>query len=327
MSEISKQGTDQRTLQALTWVADVLGAGPVVLQPVSGDASFRRYFRFEHQGQSIILMDAPPDMEDSAPFVEIAGRLRSAGLRAPEILHFDLASGFGLLQDFGDTLYRELITPDSADTWFPELFDILEGMAQQVDPAGLPDYDADFLRFELDLFTGWYLDRHKVHRLSQAEQKTWNEACERLVESALDQPLVFVHRDFHSCNLLHTDAGAGIIDFQDGMHGPLSYDFISLVWDRYIAWPRDKLEKWMVDMHARLQPACTVQEWIRACDWMGLQRNLKIVGIFTRLHYRDGKPGYLEMIPHFYRYILDVLPLYSEFDALRQLLETPECAP
>jgi hypothetical protein len=136
-----------------------------------------------------------------------------------------------------------------------------------------------------------------------------------------------VHRDFHSCNLLETGGGTGIIDFQDALLGPVSYDFISLVWDRYIAWPRERLEAWMADMHRRLGLDCSREEWVRQCDWMGLQRNIKIVGIFARLRYRDGKSGYLKMLPLFYRYLLDVLPRYPEFDDFRRILEQDECAP
>jgi len=147
------------------------------------------------------------------------------------------------------------------------------------------------------------------------------------VESAQSQPQVFVHRDFHSCNLLDTPDGPGIIDFQDGVRGPVSYDFVSLVWDRYISWPRGTLERWMGEIHSILPVECSPEEWIRYCDLMGLQRNLKIVGIFARLKHRDGKQGYVEMIPRFYRYLLDVLPGYPEFRDFQNMLELDECAP
>ncbi len=299
----------------------------VQLQPVSGDASFRRYFRFMADGRSIILMDAPPEKEDSAPFVDIAGRLRQAGLKAPAILEFDLRQGFGLLEDFGDTLYRELIHEESAGALFPELFDVLDGMARRVTTHGLPQYDEAALAVELDLFKTWYLDRHKGRPMQGDELVAWQNVCRLLIDSALEQPQTFVHKDFHSCNLLRTDDGPGIIDFQDGLRGPISYDFISLVWDRYVAWPREQIESWMRAIHERLPVDCSYREWVRYCDWMGLQRNLKIVGIFARLRHRDGKQGYVEMIPRFYQYLLDVLPRYSEFDDFRQLLEQTECAP
>ncbi len=272
-------------------------------------------------------MDAPPEKENSAPFVDIASRLRSAGLKAPAILEFDLDLGFGLLEDFGDTLYRELITRQSAGEIFTDLFAVLESMAHRVDSAGLPHYGETALTKELDLFTDWYLERHRQRPLSSEERAIWEHVCRLLTASALEQPQVFVHRDFHSCNLLRTPDGPGIIDFQDGVRGPVSYDFVSLVWDRYITWPREQLEAWMNQMHASLPVECSADEWIRWCDWMGLQRNLKIVGIFARLEHRDGKDGYVEMIPRFYRYLLDVLPRYPEFREFHLLLEQDSCAP
>lgn len=317
----------RRELQAADWAADTLGLPRVELHAVSGDASFRRYFRLRARGQTLILMDAPPEQEDSAPFVDIAGRLRSAGLHAPAVFHFDLQRGFGLLEDFGDTLYRELLDESSVDRIFPELFDVLEGMVRRVDTAGLPDYDGHRLRSEMDLFVDWYLRRHRQRQLSARESAEWDSVCERLIESAHGQPQAFVHKDFHSCNLLQTASGPGLIDFQDAVRGPVSYDLVSLVWDRYISWPRERLESWMLQLRPRLAPQLSAEEWLRCCDWMGLQRNLKIVGIFARLRYRDRKTGYLEMIPRFYRYLLDVLPRYPEFAEFLRLVEAAECAP
>jgi aminoglycoside/choline kinase family phosphotransferase len=299
----------------------------VALSPVSGDASFRRYFRLAAGGRSLILMDAPPDREDSRPFVDIAQRLRAAGLNAPEILRFDLERGFGLLEDFGDTLYREIFSAESADALMPGLLDVLEGMAARVDCTGLPVYGEAVLQAEMDLFTDWYLERHRGRPLRGSERALWAGLCGRLIESAQAQPQVFVHKDFHSCNLLHTPRGPGLIDFQDGLRGPLSYDLVSLLWDRYIAWPRRRLEDWMEQARLRIGAGIAPAEWVRCCEWMGLQRNLKIVGIFARLRYRDGKQGYLELIPRFYRYLLDVLPRYPVFHEFHGLLEQAECAP
>ena len=314
---------------AAAWAAAELGLARVALEPVSGDASFRRYFRIREPGagRSLILMDAPPRVESSRPFADIAARLRAAGLNAPEILRFDFEQGFGLLEDFGDTLYRDLLDEDTVDQLFPGLFTVLAGMARRVDASNLPAYDERVLQAELDLFTDWYLQRHRQYPLDGSAAALWADLCGKLVESAMRQPQVFVHKDFHSCNLLQTPRGPGIIDFQDGLKGPVSYDLVSLLWDRYLAWPRDRLEDWMRAVHPRLAPDIGAAEWIRCCDWMGLQRNLKIVGIFARLKYRDGKQGYVEMIPRFYQYLLDVLPRYPEFDAFHRLLEQAECAP
>ena len=318
----------ERARQAASWAASKLAKERVHLETVSGDASFRRYFRIRDGRQSLIVMDARPDKEDSAPFVDIAHRLRDAGLRAPRIIHFDLQQGFGLLEDFGDTLYRDIIDSATIDELMPGLLDVLETMARKVDPEGLPRYHSLKLQQELALFPDWYLRVHKKRPFTHMEWLMWSDFCVALIRSANRQPHVFVHRDFHSCNLLRTEDGqAGIIDFQDGVYGPLSYDLVSLLWDRYIAWPRERLEDWMMTFHRRLELDCEPESWIRWCDLMGLQRNLKIVGIFARLCYRDGKTGYLEMIPRFYDYLLDVLPRYPEFDEFQQLLEQTECAP
>ena len=319
--------TDQRQLAAASWAAEVMDLERVCLVPVSGDASFRRYFRFDGVSRSIILMDAPPDKENSAPFIDIAGRLRTAGLKAPDIIRFDLERGFGLLEDFGDTLYRDIISEESVDDLFPGLFGVLEGMADRVNKSDLPLYSEKTLLQELGLFRTWYLELHRQRPLRNGEVAVWEQVCRLLTESALEQPRVFVHKDFHSSNLLQTTGGPGIIDFQDGMQGPVSYDFVSLIWDRHIAWKREKLEQWMLDVHTILPVTCSPGEWIRYCDWMGLQRNLKIVGIFARLCHRDGKNGYVEMIPRFYQYLLDVLPIYPEFQKFHLMLEQNECAP
>jgi aminoglycoside/choline kinase family phosphotransferase len=323
----SHKTQQRRQRAAAAWAAAALGLDQVELEAVSGDASFRRYFRLRPPGRSLILMDAPPDREDSAPFVDIAKRLRAGGLKAPEIIRFDLQQGFGLLEDFGDTLYRDVLDQDSVDDLFPGLFAILEGMAARVDARGLPPYGVDLLQAELDLFPDWYLERHRTRPFSGEERRLWANLCHTLIGSAGRQPQVFVHKDFHSCNLLQTEDGPGIIDFQDGVLGPVSYDLVSLLWDRYIAWPRARLLEWMADVRPRLAPGVAAEEWVRYCDLMGLQRNLKIVGIFARLYYRDGKRGYLEMIPRFYQYLLDVLPLYPEFRSIHLLLERAECAP
>ncbi len=319
---------DPRLGLAATWAAETLGLNEVKLEPVSADASFRRYFRLNNGDHSIILMDAPPDRETSEPFVDIDQRLREAGMNAPEILHFDFELGFGLLEDFGDTLYRDILDEQSVDELFPPLFTTLEDMARRVDTGKLPAYDALVLQQEMELFPDWYLRVHRKRPFTTADRLLWNETCAGLIRSAREQPQVFVHRDFHSCNILLTDSGTpGIIDFQDAVSGPLSYDFISLLWDRYINWPRERLVSWMKDFHSQLKPGCDLETWIRWCDLMGVQRNLKIVGIFARLNYRDGKETYLDMIPRFYGYLLDVLPRYPELHEFHQLLEQAECAP
>jgi aminoglycoside/choline kinase family phosphotransferase len=322
--------TDSRLHQAEQWARQTLGEQTLSLLPISGDASFRRYFRIQRPDgmQSMVLMDAPPQEEDSRPFLDVAKRLRQAGLRAPEILHFDLELGFGIIEDFGDRLYRAVIDDQTAPVIFPDLFDLLARMARNVSYEGLPPYNETLLQEELNLFPDWYLGRHRQRLLSATERATWLSLCRSLIDNAKAQPQVFVHKDFHSCNLLYEKGKApAIIDFQDAVRGPVSYDFISLIWDRYIHWPRSQIEAWMAEMHSRLGLACTPAEWVRYCDLMGLQRNIKVVGIFARLHHRDDKDGYINMIPMFYRYLLDVLPRYSEFSAFKSMLGDRTCAP
>lgn len=318
-------GGDRRLQAALAWLGIEAGGD---LAQIAGDASFRRYFRLRIDGVSRILMDAPPELEDSAPFVEIAGRLRRAGLHAPEILRADLEQGFLLLEDLGDDLYRDLLDEDSVEALFDDVFRVLGVMAREVPAAGLPHYEPGLLRQELAWFQEYYLHQHRQLHWSAAQKAHWDSFCDRLVANALEQPQVFVHKDVHSCNLLRTTRdNPGVIDFQDAVLGPITYDFVSLVWDRYIPWPRSRIEAWMERFRRQAAPETAPQQWVRWCDLMGLQRNVKIVGRFALLRYAQGKQGYVEMIPRFYGYLLDVLPRYPEFRPVAKLLEDPACAP
>ena len=272
-------------------------------------------------------MDAPPP-ENTRPYIEVTRRLRDAGLRAPRIFAKNVEQGFLLLEDLGDELYRDFLTADNVDEHFPALFEVLKRMAQRVDAAGLPEYDGKLLRFEMNLFPNWYLARHRPGVSREHFDQIWDPFCNSVIASALAQPWCFVHRDFHSCNLMLTEPGTvGVIDFQDAVHGPVSYDFISLIWDRYITWPRHRIEDWMEAFRQSLELQLTADEWRRHCDLMGLQRNIKVVGIFARLYYRDGKEGYLEMIPRFYDYATDTLRRYPEYADVLDVMELPECAP
>jgi len=325
---IASPKDDTRLAQAQAWLQAMNLEIQSGFRSVAGDASFRRYFRLRANGQSGILMDAPPPAEDTRPFVDVTGRLRAAGLHAPEILQANVESGFLLLEDLGDDLYRGFLDENNADDHFPALFDVLRRMARNVEADGLPEYDSQLLRFEMDLFPNWYLGHHRQGMPRTGFDQHWDDFCGQVITSALEQPACFVHRDFHSCNLLLTPSGGvGIIDFQDAVLGPISYDFISLVWDRYISWPRVRLEAWMEQYRQMLGATIEPDRWRRYCDLMGLQRNIKVVGIFARLYYRDGRTGYLEMIPRFYDYVTDTLRRYPEFSGMLALLEQAECAP
>jgi aminoglycoside/choline kinase family phosphotransferase len=323
---INKQ--DLRLDQAAAWLQQLGIDLQSDLEPVAGDASFRRYFRLQIGGQSRVLMDAPPPGEDVRPFIDIDQRLRTAGLHAPEIIHADTQNGYLLLEDFGDDLYRDVLNDNNSDVYFPGMFDVLIKMALNTDASNLPDFDAQSLRRDMDLFPGWYLGKHRKTVSHAHFDEFWGEFCQIVIASALEQPQCFIHRDFHSCNLLKTSAGGiGIIDFQDANNGPISYDLISLLWDRYIDWPRAQLESWIEEFRLSLGLDIDPQLWLRYCDLMGLQRNFKIVGIFARLYYRDGKNGYIEMIPRFYGYLLSTLRRYPEFKQVLSILEQAECAP
>ena len=319
---------DRRLEKARDWLEKQGVSIESGFQGVTGDASFRRYFRIKADGISRVLMDAPPPSEDIRPFIDVDQRLRQAGLFAPEIIHADTKYGFMLLEDLGDEMYRGLLNTGTADLHFPALFSVLRDMALKTDASGLPAYEADKLREEMDLFPDWYIDHHRGTRQQGRFAVIWEEFCDHIIASAEDQPQCFVHRDFHSSNLLKTsDDRVGIIDFQDAVKGPVSYDFISLIWDRYLDWPRVRIENWMEDFRQMLGLDIDARRWLRYCDLMGLQRNFKIVGIFSRLYYRDGKNGYIEMIPRFYNYLTSTLGRYPEFESMLDLLEQPECVP
>ncbi len=321
-------GADQRWVDGVAWAEAELGISATETRPVAGDASFRRYLRLSDGPRSWILMDAPPDRESCEPFVDITHRLRKAGLHAPRLEAVNLEQGYLLLEDLGDRLFRDLIDPDSADRWFPELFRVLATFAQDVNTQGLPVYSRKRLQDELELFPEWYLRRHKGLQPDCAFFDYWESLCTDLLVSAEAQPQIFVHRDFHSCNLLlAADDSVGIIDYQDAVRGPLSYDLASLLWDRYEPWPRARLEHWMEAYRQQVAPDTPADVWQRQVDWMGLQRNLKIVGIFARLHYRDGKAGYLDMVPRFWNYVVDVLARYPRFEPFLEQLEQLQCAP
>ena len=204
-------------------------------------------------------------------------------------------------------------------------------MALDVNTSGLRDYSAGMLQAEMNLFPDWYLERHRSTMPRRQFDDLWGDFCQKVITSALDQPHCFVHRDYHSSNLLMMGNEVGIIDFQDAVNGPISYDFISLIWDRYIEWPRSQIEDWMEQFRQMLgRDFCQKtgpEQWRCYCDMMGLQRNFKIAGIFTRLYYRDSKSGYIEMIPRFYTYIINTLRLYPEFKGLLKVLEQNSCEP
>ncbi len=319
------------------WLATQLAGTSFELAPASEDASFRRYFRVSLAAPwpqaagapTLIAMDAPPDREDCRPFVDIAARLRAAGLNAPEVLAADLAQGFLLLTDLGRQTMLEAMTTANAGHFFDLAVTALVEMQRKVSTEGLPRYDRALLQRELALYPDWYLARHAGESLSAAEQQAWETACEVLVGSALNQPQVFVHRDFMPRNLMIATASTtmpGIIDFQDAVKGPICYDLLSLFKDAFGNWPDALIERGIAlyREQAKSQGFPEPENFRRAFDLVGVQRHLKVIGIFARLHYRDGKARYLAETPRFHQYIYTVAGNYLELADLLEILRKYE---
>ena len=294
------------------------------LQPASSDASFRQYFRVtdQQQGKSFIVMDAPPEKENCKPFIHVTELLRNAGVNAPAVLAVDLKQGFLLLDDLGNRPYLNELNDDTADALYIDAIDAIIKM-QKID-AILPLYNAHLLQAEMDLFEQWYVKRHLEMTLNDTQQTVLQNAFSLLIKSAEEQPQVFVHRDYHSRNLMITqENNPGVIDYQDAVIGPISYDLVSLFKDCYIRWPREKVELWLELYLARITPAQLIdrQTLLRWFDLMGVQRHLKVLGIFARLNYRDGKAQYLDDLPLTLQYTLEACTAYPELLPLKQLLD------
>lgn len=313
------------------WTGQQLGWLAIELTPASVDASFRRYFRVEQSDVSYIVMDAPPDKEDCRPFIHVSELLLGLGLHVPEILARDLDQGFLLLSDLGSRLYLEELNEKSVHRLYGDALGALATL-QSCDPnsSGLPLYSRELLLFEMSLFRDWLLGTHLNLRLDESQQQALQNACELLAENALQQTVVCVHRDFHSRNLMvSTHHNPGILDYQDAVIGPVTYDLVSLLRDCYISWPRHRVEEWVMGYFELAQQTGIVRpgdaderQFLKWFDWMGVQRHLKAAGIFARLNHRDGKPGYLDDIPRTLGYVTDVCSRYSALSELGSLTET-----
>jgi len=280
--------------------------------------------------RSFIAMDAPPDREDSLPFVRIAGYLEAMQINAPRIIEANLDDGFLLLSDLGNRQYLDVLQADSslADHLYDDALTALakmqrRGVAYQ---SLLPPYDETLLRFELSLFHDWLCGTHLGMTLSDDEERAWQQCCDILVMNALDQPQVFVHRDYHSRNLMLTDEqNPGILDFQDAVEGPLTYDLVSLLKDAYLRWPAEKVWQWALDFYngieAEVREHVDEAQFRRYFELMGVQRHVKVGGIFARLSHRDGKSGYIADIPRTLSYIVEMGPRYAELEFLVSLIE------
>ena len=320
---------DTRLQEMVAWLSQFDGFADAVPEPASEDASFRRYLRVMQGDVSRIVMDAPPAQENCAPFIQVAGYLEKMSLNAPRVIAADLEKGFLLLTDLGSTQYLGELrkNPASSSRLYADALDALVTMQRRGTEfqRELPSYDETLLRFELSLFHDWLCGRHLGIALSSSEERSWQECCDWLVDNALLQEKVFVHRDYHSRNLMLTDEdNPGILDFQDAVEGPLTYDLVSLLKDCYISWPAKQVREWALEFHRRLgtgkQRRSDEDAFLRQFELMGVQRQLKAAGIFARLMHRDGKAGYLPDVPRTLNYILGIAPRYPQLAFLEGLI-------
>ena len=317
----------ERLRKLTEWLSELPGLAGAQIEPATGDASFRRYFRVTRGGPSYIAMDAPPEREDSGRFVRIAGQFRALGLHTPEILAEDLGQGFLLLEDLGSNLYIQVLDEVNADRLYGDALAALLVIQACGPREGLPVYDRNFLLREMEIFREWLLDAQLGLELSTAESVLVDDAFALLAESALEQPRVCVHRDFHARNLLVTQSPSpGILDFQDAVVGPITYDLVSLLRDCYIAWPESRVQDWargyfQLALQSGVVHAEHEGRFGRWFDLMGAQRHLKASGIFARLNRRDGKPGYLQDVPRTLGYLAQVARRYPELTGFGVFLE------
>ncbi|KPC50862.1 aminoglycoside phosphotransferase family protein [Amantichitinum ursilacus] len=306
----------------MQWLATVTPAAPQTLTAGGSDASVRVYWRAHFANHSLIVMDADPQLFDSAPFLDIQQRLAQAGIRVPQVLAHDAALGLTLLEDLGDVLLASVLTDKaSARAWYNRAIDLLVKIQSKLQPAGLPDFDAHFLRRELEIGREWYLGKHLGVELQGAALATWERSCALIIAHSVSQPRVFMLRDYHSRNLMLKDDELAVIDFQDAVNGPVSYDIVSLLRDAYLAWDETfvldlAIRYWEKARKAGIPVDEDFGEFYRAFEWQGLQRHLKVLGLFARLHHRDGKDRYLADIPRVLEYIRKVCVRYAELTPL-----------
>jgi aminoglycoside/choline kinase family phosphotransferase len=317
--------TAMRAADRLAWAQRVLGQADAGLERASVDAGFRSYWRSTGAGPSRIVMDSPPDKEDVRPWLAIRSLLESGGVRVPRVLAEDVASGFLLLEDLGAQTYLQVIDDGNADALFDAAVTQLLKLQAITPPAGLPRYDEALLARELRLFDEWFIGRHLGISLDCGAMEALDLVHRRLIDAALAQPRVLVHRDFMPRNLMPVAGGPAVLDFQDAVVGPIAYDALSLFKDAFLGWPEARVDAWLDRYHARALdaglPVPPLARFRRDADWIGVQRHLKVIGIFARLWHRDGKPKYLEDVPRFFGYLDAVLPKYPELSPLRELIE------
>lgn len=321
----------ERLEQLKNWLDNELNFSEYTLRPASADASFRRYFRVLHAGISYVVMDAPPEKEDSRPFVTISKMFFDLGLNVPEVIDESLEQGFLLLSDLGSAPYLDVLNEETVERLYGDALGALATLqACTPEHASLPSYDRTLLLNEMELCREWLIGEHLGLSPDTAQTGMIDAAFELLAENALAQPCVCVHRDYHSRNLMHTGMNnPGILDFQDAVIGPVTYDLVSLLRDCYIDWPRAHVEDWALGyLDLALQSGILraeqgdPQQFLRWFDLMGMQRHLKAAGIFARLKHRDGKGGYLQDIPRTLGYVVEVAARYDELAAFGRFIDT-----
>jgi aminoglycoside/choline kinase family phosphotransferase len=322
---------DERAVAAREWALSALGLDTAAFAPASADASFRRYFRLEHGGRSWVVMDAPPEREDCRPFIHVAGLVQQAGLHGAQVLAQDLERGFLLLNDLGRQTYLHAINSGTLnavqiDALMGDAISALVRWQAASRPGELPPYDRALLQRELDLFPDWYLKHHLRCELRPQQRQVLDRINTLLLDRALAQARVYVHRDYMPRNLMVSTPNPGILDFQDAVEGPISYDVVSLFRDAFLSWPAERVALWSQQYWTQAQRAglpvpVDFADFRRDFDWMGVQRHLKVIGIFARINYRDGKPHYLADIPRFVHYVRDVATQYPDLQPLLQLFD------
>lgn len=327
----------QRLLQINNWLQKDLGIAEYDIRPASSDASFRRYYRvtsksgnFASYGavSTLIVMDAPPSHENVKPFIYVSNLMEDMGLNVPVVLEKNIEDGFLLLSDLGSVQYLSVLSESNADELYRDALDALYRLQKNGPRQSdfFPLYDSAFFQRELDIFSEWYVQKHLGIELSDAQQQILKNCHRTLIDSALDQPVVLVHRDYHSRNLMQTETNnPGILDFQDAVIGPVTYDLVSLLKDCYISWPWEKVKTWCLQHKVRVEKAGLIEtvadeKFLHWFDLMGMQRHLKAIGIFARLNHRDGKSDYLKDIPRTMSYVHDVAGRYIELNPFKELL-------
>jgi hypothetical protein len=333
LTPCSPSAEDSRLEALKCWLGSLAAPAMKIgsLRPASSDASFRRYFRVDGTGNdSYIVMDAPPPQEDVRPFIRVADVFGATGISVPAVIARDVEQGFLLLSDLGSTTYLQLLTADNAHKLYLDALGALVQLQSHSQPGVLAEYDRALLLREMMLFPEWYVDKHLGITMSDKQSATLNQVFDVLLANNLAQPQVYVHRDYHSRNLMVlSDGNPGILDFQDAVYGPITYDLASLLRDAYVQWDEElvldwAIRYWELARRAGLPVNPDIDAFYRDFEFMGLQRHLKVLGIFARLYHRDGKDGYLKDLPLVMEYTRKVAYRYKELAPLVKLLDELE---